>query len=123
MKIEIDIIDRIYYNIEDFCAANGTDVATYMADAVVERYNLDKYGDLNEKIKPKTPEKETKPRKTVSKAPTVQKAEEKVEPVVETPREEKPEEVKPIENISEKPDNVEISSEKPKHTKRTLKAK
>lgn len=50
MLVEVDIIDRIYRNIEDFCCVNGLDVNEYIINAIVERYNLDKYGDLNEKL-------------------------------------------------------------------------
>ena len=50
MTVEIEIIDRVFYGLEDFCSANGLDVKEYMSDAIMEKYNLDKYGDLNEKL-------------------------------------------------------------------------
>ena len=43
MTVEIEIIDRVYYNIEDFCEVNGLDVREYMSNAITERYNLDKF--------------------------------------------------------------------------------
>lgn len=122
MKIEIDIIDRIYYNIEDFCAANGKDIAEYMADIVIERYNIDKYGDLNEKINHNIQEKKVKQRKAEKKS-TVSTNVDNETHIVEVIKEEKTEIIKTEENISKKTDNAEISSEKPKHTKRTLKSK
>ena len=53
MTVEIEIIDRIYHNIEDFCSVNSIDIKEYMSNAITERYNLDRYGDLNEKLSKK----------------------------------------------------------------------
>ena len=58
MTVEIEIIDRVYHNIEDFCNVNGLDIKEYMSDAITEKYNLDRYGDLNEKL---TKKEEKKP--------------------------------------------------------------
>ena len=122
MKTEIEIIDRIYYNIEAFCKTNGKDLSEYMADAVVERYNLDRYGDLNEKmVKKETPKKATT-RKTVKKPEIeieIPKVEEKVQQSVV--------EEKPTVKIEEKPTIVETVAptieEQPKKTRRTLKTR
>ena len=58
MTVEIEIIDRVYHNIEDFCNVNGLNIKEYMSDAITEKYNLDRYGDLNEKL---TKKEEKKP--------------------------------------------------------------
>ena len=122
MKTEIEIIDRIYYNIEAFCEANGKDLSEYMADAVVERYNLDRYGDLNEKLVKKEIPKKTTTRKTVKK-PGIEIEVPKVEDEVQQPVVEE----KPTVKIEEKPTIVETVAptieEQPKKTRRTLKTK
>lgn len=122
MKTEIEIIDRIYYNIEAFCKANGKDLAEYMADAVVERYNLDRYGDLNEKITKKEIPKKTTTRKTVKK-PEIEIEPPKVEEEVKQPVVEE----KPIVKKEEKPTIIDsvvpTIEEQPKKTRRTLKTK
>ena len=38
MTVEIEIIDRVYHNIEDFCNVNGLDIKEYMSDAITEKY-------------------------------------------------------------------------------------
>lgn len=53
MTVEIEIIDRIYHNIEEFCGVNSIDIKEYMSNAIIERYNLDRYGDLNERLSKK----------------------------------------------------------------------
>lgn len=50
MTLEIEIIDRIYHNIEAFCHVNNKDIKEYIVNSIIERYNLDRYGDLNEKV-------------------------------------------------------------------------
>lgn len=51
MKIEIEIDDWIYNRIKDFCMINKIDTSEYISEIIIEKYNIDKYGDLNEKIK------------------------------------------------------------------------
>ena len=117
MLVEIEIIDRVYYNILDFCQAKCVDALEYMSDAIVDRYNLDKYGDLNKKIKQK------------QKTYTIEAKEEKKEPIMigqdtkkETVKEEKKSE------MIEKPNIVtneieEGEKETKRRTRRTLKSK
>ena len=59
MTVEVELINRIYTNLCEFCDANGLDVQEYMSNAITERYNLDKYGDLNEKLAKKEEKKPT----------------------------------------------------------------
>ena len=120
MKTEIEIIDRIYYNIEDFCNANGKDITEYMADAVIERYNLDKYGDLNDKIIKKGPVKKLSAKKVNKKIEEPVIVEKNIETEIVKPITEEKNE--PLEVI-ETPSTVEVVEEKPKRTRRTLKTK
>lgn len=122
MKTEIEIIDRIYYNIAAFCEANRKDLSEYMTNAVVERYNLDRYGDLNEKlVKKETPKKITT-RKTVKKQEIEIESPKVKEEIKQTVVEEKP-----IVKIEEKQTIIETvvptTEEQPKKTRRTLKTK
>lgn len=123
MTVEIEIIDRVYYNIEDFCKVNGFDIKEYMSNAITERYNLDKYGDLNEKLVKKE-EKKPSTRRTKKEEPIVE-----VKPV-EVTAEQKIEEVKiekPVEEVKTVVTGTikvePIIEEKPKRTRRTLKTK
>lgn len=68
MTVEVEIIDRVYNNMCDFCEINGIDVNEYMSNAIMERYNLDRYGDLNEKLSKKEEKKPTV-RKTKKEEP------------------------------------------------------
>lgn len=113
MKVEIDIIDRIYYNIETLCSKNGTDILEYMSDAVVERYNLDKYGDLNKKI-------EKRAEKPVGKKPKTVEVQNKIEEqAVDMKKEIKAEEKTQI-SIENQSENKQIER---KIRKRTLNSK
>ena len=52
--IKIDIDDRLYKDLIDWATLNGlskTDIKNYINKAIRDRLNLDKYGDLNEKLK------------------------------------------------------------------------
>lgn len=120
MIVEIDIIDRIYHNIQEFCEINGFNIIEYMSDAIVERYNLDKYGDLNEKLVKKEEEKKLSTRRNketeiianVKDAETVSNI--KVEEVVTE---------KLIETKESQTEMDIQEEEKPKKTRRTLKTK
>ncbi|MBP5725125.1 MAG: transposase domain-containing protein [Bacteroidales bacterium] len=48
MKIEID--DRLYTSIVQWCEANGVEPLKYIEKALRERLATDKYGDLNERF-------------------------------------------------------------------------
>lgn len=113
MVVEIDIIDRVFRNIEDFCETNGLDINEYMSNAVMERYNLDKYGDLNDKLVKKEDVKE------VVKPVII---EEKTEEIVEEPVKVSVEE-KPVDIPVKTEEAVIVQDDKPKRKKRTLKTK
>lgn len=96
--IKIDIDDRLYKDLIDWATLNGlskTDIKNYINKAIRDRLNLDKYGDLNEKIKQNEikPQVENKEKKDV---PSINK--EIIIPILELEndvKEEKDEEVKP----------------------------
>lgn len=117
MIVEIYIIDRIYYNIQELCEINGFNVMEYMSDAIIERYNLDKYGDLNEKLVKKEEKKPStrriKKEESVIVTKPVEIVEEKKASIVE----------KTVENIKPMEIVETVVEEKPKKTRRTLKTK
>lgn len=45
--IRFKIEDRIGDELRNFCKLNHVSVSDYVADAVIEKLNLDKYGDMN----------------------------------------------------------------------------
>lgn len=57
MKIDID--NRLYNDIEAYCSANALEPMKYIEKVLRERLAIDKYGDLNEKLR-KFVEPETK---------------------------------------------------------------
>jgi len=119
MLVEIDIIDRIYHNIQEFCEINGFNIIEYMSDAIVEKYNLDKYGDLNEKLVKK--EKKKLPTRRNEKNEIIANVKD-----AETVSNIKVEEVVTEKLIETKESQIEMDiqeGEKPKKTRRTLKTK
>lgn len=67
---KIDIDDRLYKDLTDWATLNGlskNDIKNYINKAIRDRLNLDKYGDLNEKIKKNEikPQVENKEKKDV----------------------------------------------------------
>lgn len=96
--IKIDIDDRLYKDLIDWATLNGlskTDIKNYINKAIRDRLNLDKYGDLNEKLKKNeiNPQVENKEEKDVS---SINK--EIIIPILEIEndvKEEKDEEIKP----------------------------
>lgn len=95
--VKIDIDDRLYKDLIDWATLNGlskTDIKNYINKAIRDRLNLDKYGDLNEKIKQNEikPQVENKEKKDV---PSINK--EIIIPILELEndvKEEKDDEVK-----------------------------
>ena len=53
MKITIDIDDRLCEDIKAFCKLNNMTYTKYLSQIITERFNIDRFGDLNEKIKPR----------------------------------------------------------------------
>ncbi len=113
MIVEVYIIDRIYQNIEAFCRANGKNLLEYMGDAIIDRYNLDRYGDLNEKIIKKVP----------SKTIAIKEEKENTVSVVSKSDTNKEETSKVITNEIEATVVPSEEAPKTKKTKRTLKVK
>jgi len=67
---KIDIDDRLYKDLTDWATLNDlskNDIKNYINKAIRDRLNLDKYGDLNEKIKKNEikPQVENKEKKDV----------------------------------------------------------
>lgn len=95
---KIDIDDRLYKDLTDWATLNDlskNDIKNYINKAIRDRLNLDKYGDLNEKIKKNEikPQVENKEKKDV---PSINK--EINIPILDIEndvKEEKDEEVKP----------------------------
>ena len=104
MKITITIDDRTGNAIKDFCKANNVKQNDYLTNIIEKQFNIDRFGDMNEMIKPK-------PQKQIMKK--VEMAEVRVESNKE-PKEEN-------NSIQQKSISLENNDNKPK--KRTLKTK
>lgn len=110
MIVEIDLNGRMTANLEALCEAQGVTPEEYCFDAVRQRMDIDRFGDLNKIVEPQNEEKEV---------------------------DDSPEVVKPVENVevSQKSDKfvtksveepkqiMEEESKKPKTGRRTLKVK
>ena len=57
MKLEIELDDRQFNDIEGYCKANNLDVQSYLIDIISEKHSINKFGDLNDLI-PKVIEEE-----------------------------------------------------------------
>ena len=132
MTVEIEIIDRVFYGIEDFCSVNGLDVKEYMSDAIMEKYNLDKYGDLNEKLVKKIDIESTKTDENKKKVGRPKKIKEEeinneqdIVPQTTEDRqtEQKEEETRLVEKPVVEPVPIETNGEPVKKIRRTLKTK
>ena len=132
MTVEIEIIDRVFYGIEDFCSVNGLDVKEYMSDAIMEKYNLDKYGDLNEKLVKKVDIESTKTDENKKKVGRPKKIKEEeinneqdIVPQTTEDRQTEPkeEETRLVEKPVIEPVAIETNGEPVKKIRRTLKTK
>lgn len=132
MTVEIEIIDRVFYGIEDFCSVNGLDVKEYMSDAIMEKYNLDKYGDLNEKLVKKVDIESTKTDENKKKVGRPKKIKEEeinneqdIAPQTTEDRQTEPkeEETRLVEKPVVEPVVIETNGEPVKKIRRTLKTK
>lgn len=104
MKITITIDDRTGNAIKDFCKANNVKQNDYLTNIIEKQFNIDRFGDMNEMIKPK-PQKQ------------IMKKVEMTEVRVESDKEPKEEN----NSIQQKSISLENNDNKPK--KRTLKTK
>lgn len=143
MKINIEIIDRLYEQIKSMCDFNNITVENYIIDCVTDAFNIMKYGDLNEKIQNETTEKkleektstdkiEEKPKKKVGRPKKVkeEKIVEKQENPTTTPKEtiSEPLEIREDKGIFTKEQNTDTTDRELQNkiirvTKRTLKTK
>lgn len=101
MKIEIN--DRLYNEFVSWAQANnmnGNDIQKYIEKAFRDKFTIDKYGDLNEKIIKEEPKKTQK----------------KVE-LINEPKNE------PTDESVSKPDDEQVKAEKPNRKTRVLASK
>ena len=120
--MNIEINNRLYKELETWAKANGMDdagIIKYIEKALRDKLALDKYGDLNDKLKkPKT--EEDKPKRTR----TVKKNTVKDEPINEPIREPNREPIEGVnEDVSEDVNgdiNEEIKPEKPKRKTKVI---
>lgn len=78
MEVKIDIIDKLYKEIDEMCSLNSISVEDYIVNLVMDNYYTLKWGDLNEKLNKKEEKKETekkkpgRPRKQKDETPKVE---------------------------------------------------
>lgn len=58
MTVEIEFDHRLSSILDEICEANGISVEEYVVDAVRQKVDLDRYGDLNDKFAKKEEEDE-----------------------------------------------------------------
>lgn len=130
MILTIEIVDRNYEQIKEFCDFNQIKIEDYIVQCVEDDYFTRKYGDLNEKLNPSKPKIEEKPlTKEIDKSIENKTEEEKKveKKKVGRPRKKKVEEEPTLkEEKKEEPIIEEKQIEKeeqPKKIKRTLKTR
>ena len=134
MELVINIIDRNYEQIKEFCEFNNITIEDYVVQCAEDDFFTRKYGDLNEKLKPSETKMEEK---TIDKPTDVVKTEKK-----KTTRTKKVKEEKETENddgklkiddilinntnqvLIKKEEIIDTTNEnKPKVVKRTLRTR
>ena len=134
MELVINIIDRNYEQIKEFCEFNNITIEDYVVQCAEDDFFTRKYGDLNEKLKPSETKTEEK---TINKPTDVIKTEKK-----KTTRAKKVKEEKETENddgklkiddilinntnqvLIKKEEIIDTTNEnKPKVVKRTLRTR
>ena len=134
MQITIDIIDRNYDQIKEFCEFNNIKVEDYIVQCVEDDFFTRKYGDLNEKIKSKEQGQKTEEKSITEETPKVEKkkvgrpkkvVEEKPTVIVDNKKENEIQEI--VKNTQQvfvrKEDIIDTIEVKPTKVKRTLKTK
>lgn len=53
MRITIELDDKLCENIKKFCKLNNMTYTEYLSKIIEEKFNVDRFGDLNEKVKKK----------------------------------------------------------------------
>ena len=142
MKVTIDIVDRNYEQIKEFCDFNGISIEDYIVECTENDFFIRKYGDLNDKLNNTKTEVEEKPMPQEIKekfdelAEMKKKEETKIEKKkVGRPKKKVEEEIKKddseelLKNISKKQvfvrqeDIIDTETVKPTKIKRTLKTR
>lgn len=134
MQITIDIIDRNYDQIKEFCEFNNIKVEDYIVQCVEDDFFTRKYGDLNEKIRSKEQDQKTEEKPITEETPKVEKkkvgrpkkvVEEKPTVIVDKKKENEIQEI--VKNTQQvfvrKEDIIDTIEVKPTKVKRTLKTK
>lgn len=134
MQITIDIIDRNYDQIKEFCEFNNIKVEDYIVQCVEDDFFTRKYGDLNEKIRSKEQDQKTEEKPITEETPKVEKkkvgrpkkvVEEKPTVIVDNKKENEIQEI--VKNTQQifvrKEDIIDTIEVKPTKVKRTLKTK
>lgn len=134
MQITIDIIDRNYDQIKEFCEFNNIKVEDYIVQCVEDDFFTRKYGDLNEKIRSKEQDRKTEEKPITEETPKVEKkkvgrpkkvVEEKPTVIVDGKKENEIQEI--VKNTQQvfvrKEDIIDTIEVKPTKVKRTLKTK
>lgn len=124
MNINIEIVDRNYEQIKEFCEYNNILVEDYIVQCVEDDFFTRKYGDLNEKLK----KKEEKTEKVEESPKTEKKKVGRPRKKVEEPKEEPKDQVveDAITNTNQiliKKEEVADTNNKKTTIRRTLKAK
>lgn len=87
MQITIDIIDRNYEQIKEFCVFNNIKIEDYIVQCVEDDFFIRKYGDLNEKLmKPKESSKNEEVVITKESKPLLEVSQEKPKKKVGRPK-------------------------------------
>ena len=134
MQITIDIIDRNYDQIKEFCEFNNIKVEDYIVQCVEDDFFTRKYGDLNEKIRSKEQDRKTEEKPITEETPKVEKkkvgrpkkvVEEKPIVIIDNKKENEIQEI--VKNTQQvfvrKEDIIDTIEVKPTKVKRTLKTK
>lgn len=134
MQITIDIIDRNYDQIKEFCEFNNIKVEDYIVQCVEDDFFTRKYGDLNEKIRSKEQDQKIEEKPITEETPKVEKkkvgrpkkvVEEKPTVIVDSKKENEIQEI--VKNTQQvfvrKEDIIDTIEVKPTKVKRTLKTK
>ena len=50
MEVKVNIPDKEYQKIDDFCQMNNIDIKSYLSDALLKGFNIDRFGDLNKPV-------------------------------------------------------------------------
>lgn len=55
MRITIEVEDKLGENIKRFCKLNNLTYTEYLSRIIEEKFNIDRFGDLNEKVSKNKP--------------------------------------------------------------------